>query len=138
MLRLQIRLYIWFYIIIGNFYDNAHTDTAHVTGYAPYNAAYYFIDDVSLVDCTTVGFVREEKEEGKIKVFPNPATISLTISLAKGEGNIGIYNVVGEKVYSSIITNTKIEIDIGGFAKGMYFVEVRNSRGMQRWKFIKQ
>ena len=118
------------YIIIGNFHSNANTDTTYIQG-SHLGDAYYYIDDVNVHCCacdSTTSLhagVGEIKNEDDIEVYPNPATTSITVTLLKGEGVLTIFNVLGEKVFTTKIINTQTEIDVGNLPQGMYFVEVR-------------
>ncbi len=127
------------YIIIGNFNTEATTDTLAMNGIE--NWSYYYIDDVTIVDCTGSGFgVGELTENEGIEIFPNPATTILTLTLTNGEGKkpLYIYNVLGEIVFSSSITKAKTEIDISNLPLGIYFVEVQSEKKTARTKFVKQ
>ena len=131
------------YIIIGNFHSNANTDTTYIQG-SHLGDAYYYIDDVNVHCCTcdsTTSLhagVGEIKNEDDIEVYPNPVTTSLTVSLFKGEGVLTIYNIFGEKVFTTKIINTQTEIDVSEWARGMYFVEVRTEKGVRRKKVVKE
>ncbi len=130
------------YIIIGNFYADSLTDTNHVHGIgSTIPEAYYYIDDVNVHCCTCDSVsngVSEINKEEDIMVYPNPATTSLTVTLLKGEGVLTIYNIFGEKVFTTKIINTQTEIDVGNLPKGMYFVEVRTEKGVRRKKIVKE
>ena len=134
------------YIIIGNFNSESTTDTIHLINGWPANSyhAYYYIDDVNVHCCTcdsTTSLhagVGEIKNEEDVEMYPNPATTSLTVALLKGEGALTIYNIVGEKVFTTKIINTQTEIDVGNLPKGMYFVEVRTEKGVRRKKVVKE
>ncbi len=122
------------YIIIGNFFSNANTDTTYIHG-SHYGDAYYYIDDVNVHCCScdsTTSLhdgVDEVTEDNGINIYPNPVTNLITIELkTKQNSMIEIKDVLGRVVYSSKINTTKTVIDIGGFAKGVYFVEVGNER----------
>ncbi len=135
------------YLIIGNFKSDSTSDTLHLTNsYLPPmgGVAYYYIDDVNVHCCTcdsTTSLhagVGEIKNEDDVSVYPNPVTTSLTVSLFKGEGVLTIYNIFGEKVFTTKIINTQTEIDVSEWARGMYFVEVRTEKGVRRKKVVKE
>ncbi len=124
------------YITIGNFLDDANSDTTVVnTGgiYAPY----YYIDDVSVVDCTYDGV--DELSEATINIIPNPATNEITIENSQLRINsIHIYNILGEEVLRlERIANSQKAIDISTWKAGVYFVEVETEKGVVRKKVIK-
>jgi len=124
------------FMTIGNFHNPANTNFQVMAGGTD-GGAYYYIDDVSVVDCTGDGVDEINKEED-ITVYPNPATISITVTLLKGEGVLTIYNVLGEKVFTTKIINNQTEIDVGNLPKGMFFVEVQTNKGIIRKKVVKE
>jgi len=83
-------------------------------------------------------------------VFPNPVSESLTVIgypsalLTSGSAglsgrtvDISIYNLLGERIFSAVnwelgTVNCKL------FPSGMYWLEIRNDKHMERIKFIKQ
>ncbi|MEI6488836.1 MAG: T9SS type A sorting domain-containing protein [Bacteroidota bacterium] len=124
------------YITIGNF--NTHTDTIGVLYHNNYSAAYYFIDDVTVRDCTNDGV--EEIAEQNISISPNPATNQFTIENSQLRINaIHIYNVLGSAVYQQLTTNNQqLSIDVSTWNTGVYFVEIESEKGIVRKKLVKQ
>lgn len=65
-----------------------------------------------------------EAQLGDIKVFPNPAHDHLHIDLSgvKDVQSISILDLTGREVYNHSITKLDglIDIDVNGFAKGVY------------------
>ncbi|MEI6488680.1 MAG: T9SS type A sorting domain-containing protein [Bacteroidota bacterium] len=127
------------YIIIGNFHTDAFT--SHIiynsSGLNHYPAAYYYVDDVSLVDCTNDGV--EEIGKGNINISPNPATNQFTIENSQLRINsIHIYNVLGEEVQSLKLESSKLAVDLSSLANGVYFVEIDSEKGIVRKKLVKQ
>ena len=126
------------YIIIGNFYPDAATDTT--PSLSPYwGQAYIYVDDVSIEDCTEVGVLHElsmGKEE--MKVYPNPATNVITVDVKHSlvEGHFVILNMLGEVVYQKEIKDIKTEIDISSLPKSVYFVEAQSEKGTARKKIV--
>lgn len=127
------------YIIIGNFYANALTDTIHMNGIG--NEAYYYIDDVDVhcCSCSEQGVKEEGNSEG-ISVYPNPATKELTIELKNIKAkSIKVINMLGEVVINNEKAGVgKMEVDVGNLAKGIYFVVVEGELGILRRKFVKE
>ena len=58
-----------------------------------------------------------------VLVYPNPATSLLTVAGAAG-CDVGVYDMVGRRVFVGMAKDNKYVIDVGGVAKGVYFVEV--------------
>jgi hypothetical protein len=73
-----------------------------------------------------------------VKLYPNPATDKLTISMDIPFNSLEISNLMGKQVYNATITNRKIEIDITDFHSGLYFVRLRGDAGNLLLKFIKR
>ena len=124
------------YITIGNFLDDANSDTVTLnSGIIQY--PYYYIDDVSVLDCTYDGV--EELSEATINIIPNPATHQFTIENSQLRINsIRIYNVLGEEVLRlERIANSQKAIDISTWKAGVYFVEVETEKGAVRKKVVK-
>jgi hypothetical protein len=132
------------YIIIGNFFSDSLTDTSHIHGSGEtVDDAYYYIDDVNvhccLCDSTTslhngIGEIKEEE----MSIYPNPASATIKIEIKDNKGKVSIYNLLGEIINTSEITNYKTEIDVSTLPKGLYFVEVESEKGIIRKKFVKE
>lgn len=86
--------------------------------------------NTQIVDCNTptVGVIEYEKND-KIKVFPNPAQNSLTISYTGNQienTTVEILNSLGQSVFTkSIISNESI--DISNLSNGLYFIHLKGS-----------
>ncbi len=124
------------YITIGNF--NLHSDTMRILTYnTPSLSSYYFIDNVSIVDCTNEGITNNN--EIKINLFPNPIFDKLNIQANNYEPTeIILYDLSSRKLLQQAFTNTAT-INTEKLAKGMYLYEVRNRNGIiKNGKVIKQ
>jgi hypothetical protein len=74
--------------------------------------------------------ISEHGKETGIAVFPNPAEGVLNLTIAN-EGNkikLQIMDAMGQIVYSESLYNIPVEythkIDVSGFSRGMYFLEM--------------
>ena len=129
------------YITIGNFNSNANTDTMFVGSTNPhpnaYKYAYYFIDDITLIDQTTVG-VNELGNENSFSVYPNPANdvLNIKVGTIKENTKIKIADVIGRTI---LITEYKSHLDISFLEKGIYFVTIQQEgKTLGTKKIIKQ
>ncbi len=79
----------------------------------------------------TLNLDRTETQIEKFTIFPNPAKNKLTISCGEIINSIEVYNVVGSSFDNLRMTkldnNSKIEINIGDLAKGIYIIRVNGS-----------
>lgn len=120
------------YITIGNFNSNANTDTLYVgtnnllsggNGYA-----YYYIDDVTLIDQTTVG-VKEIKLSHKFNLFPNPNNGSMQLDYDLGsnsDATFKLFDVTGRLINSFKLENTKgsLQMNEQTMHNGIYFYHI--------------
>ncbi len=73
-----------------------------------------------------VGVV-EYKNERSFKIYPNPAIHELNIELDEEPQLISIHNSLGQLVYSQTHDGS-IKINVSNWSKGVYFVELRNTK----------
>lgn len=128
------------YLIMGNFFDDANTDTLHYNcGTCFNNESYYLIDDVCIstdsllcnggidsLPCITS--VNEVISDNGINVFPNPVYDFVTVSFRNiQKTEIMVYDVFGKEVSSGKAKNERIvEIDLTSFPSGIYFLCIIN------------
>ena len=98
---------------------------------------------------TTTG-IEEISNTGNISVFPNPVTEEIqVISNQCSVNSVEIYNILGEKVYQSLVTshslsgislmtNVPITINVADFPKGVYFITLTTEEGKAVKKFVKE
>ncbi len=128
------------YMTIGNFKrdENTHTLVAYTNtpGSNADGPAFYFIDDVSVMECDTT---KPLSGDNIINVYPNPVEDELTLE-AKGNTlpiEFEIYNTIGQLVYkSSMLEKTMIYMKL--LAPGMYIIRFRNSERLEYRKFVKE
>ena len=114
------------YLTIGNFKDDANTmiDSASSTA----NSAYYFIDDVSVIDCTVgINEVNGNKDIGRL--YPNPArtVVYYENELAADEsGKIKLMDMLGKEIKEYKLTkgSNLISLPVSDLSKGIYIVKV--------------
>ena len=90
-----------------------------------------------------------------IDIFPNPASDIIEVgSKQEAVSSIEIFNLLGEKVYQSLVTshslsgispmtnvpmtNTPITINVADLPSGVYVVEVKTEKGIEVSKFVKE
>lgn len=111
------------FMTIGNFHKPANTNTQMLNN-GGINRAYYYIDDISVIDCTNAG-INEHQDEITISISPNPTSGKFTITSSTLQiQHLKIINLLGEIIFQSEISSQHSEIDVSAFAKGIYFVSV--------------
>ncbi|MEO8149534.1 MAG: T9SS type A sorting domain-containing protein [Bacteroidia bacterium] len=116
------------YLIIGNFNDDANTDTTLYNSNVPswHNRVYFYIDDVSLSLCTAI----DEYNSSEVIIYPNPFTDIINITIKKNEFvEISLYDVTSRKLLQQKFT-TSTTLNTSHLAKGIYIYEVRNDKGV--------
>ena len=88
-----------------------------------------------------LGLNDPEKQQDIFIIYPNPVTNQLNIQLKNNspQVNIGIYSIVGKKVYGAVIENTdnKILLDLPqNIRNGMYLLKIDNGTNTQTSQFI--
>ncbi|MES2568135.1 MAG: T9SS type A sorting domain-containing protein [Bacteroidota bacterium] len=88
-------------------------------------------------DVNAVGITELFNEE-MVYVYPNPASEAITISIndhSYSEMSIICFDVLGKQVFETITFNKTIKIDVSGFSKGFYFIEIQHQDD-QQLKFL--
>lgn len=130
------------FVLLGNFKPVAvGFDTAYQYYGSPNhaNAAYYYIDDVSLIDLDSTLTVKENEAKVQIEVFPNPATGVLNIKLFAPYLQYHIADLKGTSLIQNYIGNhAQLQIDIDELPSGFYVISFTNKEGnITREKFVK-
>ena len=125
------------YMTIGNFNNPTNTNYQNLTwGFD--QGAYYYIDDISVIDCTNEG-ISTYNNGTNINIFPNPVMDKLNVQVNNCEPTeIILYDLSSRKLLQQTFTNTTT-INTEQLAKGMYLYTVRNGNGIiKNGKVIKQ
>ncbi|MBW8051954.1 MAG: T9SS type A sorting domain-containing protein [Cytophagales bacterium] len=102
-----------------------------------------------VVDELELGFYtgineKSEREKNKLLIYPNPTTGTFTLSVRTRQSAVNnklqiyIYDILGELVYLTEITDVNSEIKIPKMSKGIYFVKVNNEHNQYVKKIIYQ
>ena len=91
---------------------------------------------------TDGGILHPAEREKHIKVFPNPADKTITVSVtaeAQKPLILQIYTTTGTLLNESKSTKRETIVDISSLTPGMYFIQVRNAycQLLKTEKFIK-
>jgi len=117
------------YLTIGNFKDDANTAIDSTS--ASLIESYFFIDDVSVIDCTVgINEVNDNKDIGKL--YPNPARTAVYYESELNDNENGLlelYDMLGNKLSAYKLNHGKNKITIGtlNYARGVYMVKVNIS-----------
>ena len=99
-----------------------------------FTAGFYFAK-LGTIDTTTTGMFLNQPDKN-FSVYPNPASTELRISNAEPGNEIRIYDMLGNTIYTSAITNKVI--DVTSLSPGLYFIELRSESISKNQLFIKK
>ncbi|MBL0053537.1 MAG: T9SS type A sorting domain-containing protein [Bacteroidetes bacterium] len=124
-------------LTFGNFYNNANTQITMLPYNNPWYGSYYYLDEVSLIDCTAT-FI-QEIELPQFNLYPNPATDILNIQSEQGFARLLFYNSVGDVALQfSQTLETNFACDVAILPKGIYIVAIEDKYGRMVYKkFVK-
>ena len=125
------------YITIGNFFDDAHTDTLIIKLDSFCQGAYYFIDDV-YVGIDSLSNIQVYNTANTINISPNPTfnNFSIENNNTSKMTNCKIYNSIGSLVFEKKQIENKENIDVSDFLPGIYFLEMMMNEKMVMKKLI--
>jgi hypothetical protein len=120
------------YIRLGNFFDNANTNSTNVPDTDSW--AYYYIDDIYVSTTpsaclTAIG--TNGNAHAAIDIFPNPTEGPTVLQINKPIQNatLSVVNVIGESVYEmQNVSDQEIAIDLHFLTPGLYFLRLVENR----------
>ncbi|MEO8146489.1 MAG: T9SS type A sorting domain-containing protein [Bacteroidia bacterium] len=128
------------FIVIGNFFDDAQTDSINLGTLN--NASYYYIDNVCVSTdsllCNSFVGINEVLDKEEFVLFPNPFSDKINITAKRNELiEMSLYDVTARKIFNqSFINFTSINTE--QLAKGIYLYVVRNKNGViKKGKIVK-
>lgn len=104
----------------------------------PKPGSIFWIDDASVTILSSVNDIQILNE---MNIFPNPTSGIFKLQLNSGQTAINnhqlsIFNMLGEKIYSSQINSDKTEIDLSKAPQGIYLVQIKTDKGVATKKLI--
>lgn len=100
------------------------------------NANGVYVDDVWVGKLTGEGV--EETRTVNAVVNPNPAKDRAMISANTAEGMVEVFDLSGRMMTTTKLQNGNVEIDMSGFAQGVYMVRVSNAEGTSTIRLVKE
>ncbi|MBX2982474.1 MAG: T9SS type A sorting domain-containing protein [Flavobacteriales bacterium] len=130
------------YLMVGNFFSNAMTDTLHFAPQVPppawYPRGYTLIDKVC-VSANPQGCDLVQKifpvEDQEISLYPNPASGQLLIFGAQGEEG-AIRDFLGRIIWRDKVTSDLWLVDVSHWARGPYVLDLEKENKHSSFKFV--
>jgi hypothetical protein len=128
------------YLMIGNFFSNALTDTLHLAPNVPeWGRFSYTLVDAVCVSPDPDGCERsqdmEELGAAVPFVYPNPASDVLKIGNATGRDAV-VLDMLGKRVWSGSVQHDSFGLDVGSWVRGAYVLQVHGLGSVQVLKFV--
>lgn len=82
--------------------------------------------------------IATNKNKFDFSIFPDPSSGIVNLNLKQNRGQVNICNMLGEVVYSSIITQNNMQIDLSNLPNGVYFITVYGTESSETKKIIKE
>jgi hypothetical protein len=89
------------------------------------------IDAVSIATASSVGI---NTASSSYKIYPNPAKNSIRVESNQIINKVRIVNVLGQEVYSEILSNHGAQINVSNLQSGIYFVNIETTEGTKTQK----
>lgn len=124
------------YLTIGNFLTDQEIETGFISlDLEP--RAYYYIDDVYVIDSTNIGI--GAADFSSINLFPNPVIDELNIDLGHaGNGAITIYSPNGIEILRQNFSQGGIKkLDFTEYREGVYLVEIFDGIHLRTFRIVK-
>ncbi len=127
------------YVMLGNHFDNANTDTLHLDYRTIMGRGYTVIDNVCVspdpVGCPMVTGV-SEMPVVSVQVFPNPATDQLVIHGVPQATQANVFDGVGRMVWTGVVSPGRFALDVGTWARGTYVLRLQENFSSQSFKVV--
>lgn len=130
------------YVMIGNFFSNAQTDTLHFASpnsvFPWYPRSYTLIDEVCVTsspDGCDMALGIGGLPSVKVVVCPNPATDRLWIRAAQGYRG-SVFDALGRRLWSGSIGADEVALEVGYWARGAYSLHLEGSGVQRSFKFV--
>jgi len=130
------------YVIIGQFFSNALTDTLHLAPHGDpgfwYPWGYTLLDavcvSISLNGCDLGQGVSEGQATAPV-LFPNPAQDQLIVGQREGV-EAQVRDAVGRVLWQGRITSDRWVLDVGSWARGAYVLHMAHHSQVESYKFV--
>lgn len=107
------------------------------TGLTNFTNSFLYQPSMSPEDCDTIVSTGDGAVSDEILIFPNPCYSEVQIAFSKHkEGQLTIYNSLGQKTKESSFSGRQITVDLAGHATGIYHLIIETNEKKQRKKTI--
>ncbi len=94
-----------------------------------------YVDNVSVGNDSSVGLGEQVL---KAVASPNPTLGKVRVDTNLSEGKVTVYDLFGKQLLSVPVRERHAELDLDGFAKGVYMARVSGASGSTTFKLVKE
>src|SRR5690606_8370534 len=127
------------YLMIGNHFDDANTDTLHFATYIWNQSAYTLIDNVCVspnpLGCP-LGLGVADATLGETRLYPNPARNEISLTGVPRGSRVTIHDVLGRTVWQEDVTGGVWRKEVSAWARGGYLLRMERSGSARSFKFV--
>jgi hypothetical protein len=123
------------FVTIGNHLNDDETNIVLVNGPKNWNVAYYYVDNLNLIDCTPTGI--SEVELDHILIYPNPTQNWIVIQGDELE-EIGLHDSKGKLLEVLKVDSNRFQFNLAERPNGIYLLKVRSASRSYIRKIIKE
>jgi hypothetical protein len=120
------------FLTLGNFQDGSVCDSLTASNNPTIGGAYYYIDDVSLVEDTTLSI--EEISEVDFAVYPNPSKGKVQVISQQVISEINVMDIGNKLAMRYNPLKESVTIDIEQLEVGIYIIQCKFKNGELRHK----
>lgn len=121
------------YIIIGNFFKDANTDTLILYSSNWICYSYYYLDDICVstdsLTCNNITGIMDMELDKIINIYPIPFSNSTTLVFKDGfhfnNCNVTLYDIFGGELRNYEMKSTELKIERDGLPEGIYFLRIQ-------------
>ena len=120
------------YLILGNFFKDANTDTLILSTSYLWCYSYYYVDDICVstnsLTCDLTS-VNETQLQNLVEINPNPFSNTTTLKLDDGfyfnSCKVTLYDIFGEEIKNYEMKSNELKIERGELPEGIYFLRIQ-------------
>ncbi len=127
------------YVMVGNHFSDALTDTMHLGYSIQYAKAMTLIDNVCVSPkpngCPLALGVPDGALDG-VRLWPNPATSEVLMSTLPARMDAVVFDAFGRKVWAGKTQSSSWRLDVGAWARGSYVLRMEHQGVYRSFKFV--
>ncbi len=127
------------YVMLGNAFDNASTDTLHFANFNWVPQGYMLIDNVCVSmdpEGCPLGVGVAGHSDELACLFPNPAQNRVILAGIDPDTKVSIRDAVGRIVWRGASAGDRLVIEVGQWARGLYLAQLERRGKFRSFKFV--